>query len=177
MKEKNIVFIEKLSTDFNFNVEQRIILWKNEYDKLDGYEKVIDIGDILLKTSDDTKDNSLELELCDRVLSLIDSNTIAIIDTAYAGYSIFEGYKELYNQLKKHLKRINNTDVKFFLCQPLKFMGRRKLNDVLKEYVKLEKILGLRVYLFIDNENLTPDKLNEHEQEFLKYVLVIISKN
>ena len=172
MMKKNIVFIGyPLRVDLSCEYENRIALWKSQYDELNSYKKAVDLGDIMLKLG--TKENSkiLELELCNRITNLIDNNTIAIIDTAYAAHGLFEDYEELYNQLKQHLKRINNTDVKFFLCQPLKFMGRRRLNYVLKEYVKLEEIFALRVYLFIDNDFVTVSDLKKHEGAFINYVL------
>ena len=176
--KKNIVFIGYLlSADLSCEYENRIALWKSPEDNLNSYKKVADLGDIMLKL--DTKENNkiLELELCNRIMSLIDNNTIAIIDTNYETHGLFEDYKELYNQLKQHLEKINNIDVKFFLCQPLKFMGRRRLNYVLKEYVKLEEIFGLRVYLFIDNNFVTVSDLKKHEEAFINYVLNNISKN
>ncbi|MDD4406718.1 MAG: hypothetical protein PHF30_01610 [Bacilli bacterium] len=169
--KKNIVFIGyPLRVDLSCKYENRIALWKGPYDKLNLYKKVVDLGNILLKLNRNEKSKILELELCNRIMNLIDHNTIAIIDTAYAAHGLFEDYEELYNQLKKHLEKINNTEVKFFLCQPLKFMGRRRLNYVLKEYVKLEEIFGLRVYLFIDNNFVERSNLLEHEKAFIDYV-------
>ncbi len=175
MMKKNIVFIGyPLSADLSCEYENRIALWKSLEDNLNSYKKVADLGDILCKLFDKEKENSLEL--CNRIMSLIDKNTVAIIDTAYAAHGLFEDYEDLYNQLNRHLKRINNTDVKFFLCQPLKFMGRRRLNEVLKEYVKLEEIYGRRVYLFVDNNFVTVSDYKKHEEAFIEYVLNNISK-
>ena len=50
------------------------------------------------------KENDLKLELCNRIISLIDGKNVAIVDTALAGESLFESHKELYNQLKIHLE-------------------------------------------------------------------------
>lgn len=178
MMKKNIVFIGyPLSADLSCEYENRIALWKSPEDNLNAYKKVADLGDIMFKLDTTEKSEILELELCNKIVNLIDYNTIAIIDASYVAHGLFEDYEELYNQLNKHLERINNTDIKFFLSQPLKFMGRRRLNEILKEYVKLEEIFGCRVYLFIDNNFVTVSDLKKHEEAFISYVLNNISKN
>lgn len=172
MIERNIVFIGyPLDVGLNSEYENRIALWKSDYDKLNSYNEVIDLGDLLNNLFGKEKDNSLELELCNRIMSLIDNNTIAIIDTSIAGYSLFEDYEELYNQLSKHLEKIKNKDIKFFLCEPLNFMGKIRYNSVNMEYNKLIKNMNSKVFLFKDIEFTKVSDLKKHEIAFMEYVL------
>lgn len=172
MIKKNIVFIGyPLDTDFNSEYENRIALWKSDYDKLDCYNEVIDLGDLLNKLFGKEKDKILELELCNRIMSLVDNNTIAIIDTSMAGHSLFEDYEELYKQIKKHLEKLNNKDIKFFLCEPLNFMGKIRYNSVGKEYNKLIRIFSKKVFMFKDKEFTKASDLKKHEVAFMEYIL------
>jgi hypothetical protein len=160
MVKKNIVFIGyPLDLDLNSEYENRIALWKSDYDKLNYYNEVIDLGDLL------------ELELCNRIMSLIDNNTIAIVDTSMAGHSLFEDYEELYSQLNKHLEKLKNKDIKFFLCEPLEFMGKIRYNSVKMEYNKLKKIMGKKAFIFKDKEFTKVSDLKKHEKAFIEYVL------
>lgn len=171
MVKRNIVFIGyPLNFDLNCEYENRIALWKSNSDNLNYYEKVIDLGDILNKLFGKEQDNLLELELCNRIMDLIDINTVAIVDTSYAANSLFEEYEELYNQLNKHLKQINK-DINFFLSEPLKFMGKIRYNSTLKEYHKLIKIMDNKVFLFKDKEFTKINDLKKHENAFIKYIL------
>lgn len=172
MIKRNIVFIGyPLDIEFNKEYENRIALWKSDYDKLNCYNEIIDLGDILSKLFGKEKDNLLELELCNRIMNLIDNSTIAIVDTSMAGHSLFEDYDELYNQLNSYLEKINNRDIKFFLCEPLNFMGKTRYNSVNMEYNKLTKLMNNKVFLFKDIEFTKVSDLKKHENAFIKYAL------
>ena len=172
MIKKNIVFIGyPIDIDLNREYENKIALWKSDYDDLSCYNDVIDLGDLLNKLFGKEKDYLLELELCNRIMNLIDNNTIAIIDTSMAGHSLFEEYEELYNQLNKHLEKLNNKNIIFFLCEPLKFMGKIRYNSANKEYNKLKKIFDKKTYIFIDKKFTKVSDLKNHEYAFLEYVL------
>lgn len=173
MKRKNIVFIEHHLSDIDLNCdyEKRIALWKSNYYDLSGFEKVVDLGDIMHKTFGKEIDKSSELELCNRIMSLIDSDTIAIIDTFFSGNGLFKKYKELYNQLNEHLKKIKNEEIKFFLCEPLSFMGKVRYKEINDEYNKLITIVGNRAFLYKDNEGIRVSDINRHLTNFFKYVL------
>lgn len=171
MVKKNIVFIGySLDVDLDCKYENRIALWRNNLDNLNDYEKIVDLGDILSKLFGKEKDNSLELELCSRIMSLIDNNTIAIVDTAFSSHGLFEEYEELYNQLYKYLKQIENKNIKFFLSEPLKFMGKIRYKSVHNEYNSLIKIMGNKVFLFKDKEFTKVNDLKKHENAFNKYI-------
>ena len=172
MVKRNIVFIGyPLDVGLNCNYENRITLWKSDYDKLNYYNEVIDLSDLLNKLFGKEKDKLLELELCNRIISLIDNNTIAIIDTSMAGHSLFEDYDELYSQLNKHLEKLKNKNIKFFLCEPLEFMGKIRYNSINVEYKKLNKIMKNQVFIFKDIEFTKVSDLKKHENAFIKYVL------
>ncbi|MDD4376414.1 MAG: hypothetical protein PHR25_06550 [Clostridia bacterium] len=172
MIKKNIVFIGyPLDIGLNNGYENRIALWKSDYDKLNCYDEVIDLGDILNKLFGKERDKLLELELCNKIMSLIDNNTIAIIDTSMAGHSLFEDYEELYNQLNKHLEKLNNKDIKIFLCEPLNFMGKIRYNSVNKQYNELIKIMKNKVSMFKDKEFTKASDLKKHENSFIEYFL------
>lgn len=172
MIKKNIVFIGyPLDTDLNSEYENRIALWKSDYDKLNYYNEVIDLGYLLSKLFGKEKDKLLELELCNRIMRLIDNKTIAIIDTSMAGHSLFEDYEELYNQLNKHLEKLNNKDIKFFLCEPLNFMGKIRYNSIGKEYDKLIRMFSKKVFMFKDEEFTKVSDLKKHEFAFMEYIL------
>lgn len=172
MVKRNIVFIGyPLNVELNSNYENKIALWKSDYDKSNCYNEVIDLGDILNKLFCKEKDKLLELELCNRIMSLIDNNTIAIVDAAFAGHSLFDDYDELYNQLNKQLEKLNNKDIKFFLCEPLEFMGKIRYNSINVEYKKLNKIMKNQVFIFKDIEFTKASDLKKHENAFIEYIL------
>lgn len=173
---KNVVFIEDLVSIPNLKFEQRMALWVTESHNLESFNKIVDIGAILSSLFEENN-GLLEEKLYKMILSIVDVNTIGIVDTAYAGFSLFERHKSLYDALDIHLNEINNKDVRFFLCQPLKFMGRKRFDAVVDEYTNLRNRFPGRVYLFVDNQNTTPDKLIEHECEFLKWIEGILNSN
>lgn len=172
MKRNNIVFIGyPLDIDLNCDYEKRIALWKSDYDNLSCYEKVVDLGDIMHKTFGKEIDKSLELELCNRIMSLIDKDTVAIIDTFFSGHGLFEKYKALYKQLDMHLEKINNKEIKLFICEPLSWMGKMRYTEMHIEYNILMLIMGNRVFIYKDNESIRVCDINRHLTNFFKYVL------
>lgn len=168
--KKNILFLGPAIKNIKFhNYEKRLVTIVAKYTDYNDYDKVVDLGSTYFNFIDNKDDLKSIKKICNLITSMIDENTIAIIDTYYLYYSFFSQCEELYTELEKRLKQINNKDLKFFIAR---FMdGDKRIQYSIKNEERLKTILNNNVHTInLDNKllkKLTPIELENKYIEFI----------
>lgn len=163
---KNILFLDLCGNiiDCNCNYKKRIITWMKAKDvNVSSFEKVFYESSI--------KSESID-SLFFNIESLIDNNTIAIIDDNFIYFKYNEEFKQ------KLIELVNKRKLKLFLYVPCMYLRTIRNRYMTNQYNELKKQLKNKVLIFKDDwEGLNQkykeieEKIKANEKNYIDFVL------